>query len=235
MAIVDPKKSSAPSLPADFLARCRKAFSLQAVAARFEDAFKGEKGWLADFLKTSTEVTVETGKGLLTPFGTVVWKSRDNWAIDTAKVEAMIASGELSLPTLLAISSINAIKLKDSIGAQRFEKLAVNRPTEHLSLSATADFKAEVEGLFDLDQLLAFSAGGNVAVKGRAVTAEEILAETAPAAAPVKKKGFKKAPATEALARASDSLAESLAKAKAAEARVAKLSPESDLESILKG
>lgn len=201
--------AQAPSLPAEFLDRTRKAFTLQAIAGKYEEAFKGEKEWIVGFLESTDEISVTQGEGIKTPDGLVNFKSRDNWKIDTLAIADMIAKGELNIATILEISSINAKKLQDVLGKARFEKVAVNAPSEHLALTATPDFKASIEREFNLG-LAGVPHGGETEkelVKPAAPSLDESVAKATAAAAKAKK--FSKKKPTDA-------------------------TPESDLDAILK-
>lgn len=209
------QEPTVPSHPVEFQSRVTKAFTLQQIRDKYDDAFKGEKTWIVDYLENNQDgVEVTQGKALKVENGQLIYTSRDNWKIDLEQIEGMIARGELTVATLLQISSINATKLKTMVGEAKFAKLATNSPTESLTMKADAEFKAEIDGLFDVEASL-----GEPAPKVKTQTPAPTVS------APVEPFKVK-------------SSGNSLAKAKAAAAKSAPLATgdvDADLDAILNG
>jgi len=127
-----------------------KAFSFQIISQEYKKVFDGEKKTIEKYLETTDEIDVDMGKGIKTAYGTIIYKSRDNWSVNKDELENLIKSGKINLRSLLEISSVNAAKLKDLVGSTVFEKIAENAPSEHLALTATPAFKEEVRGRFSI-------------------------------------------------------------------------------------
>ena len=138
------------SLPAAFAERVRRAFSLQAIRDKYKAAYDDERVWLDDYIKSNDDgITLTVSKAFKVAEGTITMKQRTDYTIDTEAVAKMIASGELSLATVLNIASINALKLQACIGEARFAAIATTKPSEpFVELKANADFKAEMERTF---------------------------------------------------------------------------------------
>lgn len=210
------QEPTGPNLPAQFQEHVTKAFTLQQIRDKYDDAFKGEKEWIVGYLEKNQDgVEVTQGKALKVEHGQLIYTSRDNWKIDLDQIEAMITRGEMTVATLLQIASINATKLKTMIGDSKFAKLATNSPTESLTMKADAEFKAEIDQMFDVETSL-----GSEVSASREAARKDIQAIEAPKAKevfPVKKSN-------------------SLAKAKAAQAKTTPtISVDADLDAILKG
>ena len=224
---------TAPSLPSDFLAHCRKAFSLQQISGLYKDGFDAEKGWLLEYLEKNTEgVSIEAGKAIKVPEGQLVFKTTVRFDIDTAKLEAMVKAGEISLATVLAVASFSAEKLKTALGEPRFATLATPKPSESLALTATPDFKREVEETFSTRSLVPEPALPTFPAAMEAASAEPApkfmrkpKADPAPVADPVRVAAERK--------EVSSSLEK--AKAAAAKGKAKSVQVQDDLDAILKG
>jgi len=203
-----------PDHPVEFQERVTKAFTLQQIRDKYDDAFKGEKTLIVGYLENNEDgVEVTQGKALKVENGQLIYTSRDNWKIDTDAIAAMITKGELTVMTLLQISSINATKLKTMIGEAKFLKVATNEPTESLTMKADADFKAAIDREFDVEASLEDKHAPN---RVQAIEAPKPKVDPFP----VKSSG------------------NSLAKAKAAQAKAKPLATgdvDADLDAILNG
>jgi len=217
------KNTSAPTgagLPSDFLAHCRKAFSLQQITGLYEGGFKAEKTWLLEYLEHNTAgVTIESGKSIKVPEGQLVFKTTTRFDIDTAKLEELVKSGEISLATVLSVATFSGEKLKTALGERRFADLATPKTSEALALTATPDFKREVEETFSSRSLVPEPALPTFP----AAMEEQTAAEPAPK--------FTRKPKAEIPAPVQSSLEK--AKAAAAKAKAGS-SVKDDLDDILK-
>lgn len=204
-----------PDHPAEFQNHVTKAFTLQQIRDKYDGAFKDEKEWIVGYLENNEDgVEVTQGKALKVEHGQLIYTSRDNWKIDVDKIQEMVLDGTLTLTTLLQIASINAKKLKDMLGEAKFAKVATNEPTESLTMKADAEFKTEIDRMFDVET----SIGTNIS-EGREAARKDLQAIEPPKA---KVDPFK--------------VKSSLAKAKAAQAKpLAKGDVDADLDAILNG
>lgn len=210
------QQPAGPSHPAEFEEHVTKALTLQQISDKYKKAFDAEKDWVKGYLENNDDgVTVEQGKALKVEHGSVLFTERANWKIDLKVIEDQILSGEMTIATLLAISTINATKLKDAVGEKKFRLMATNEPTEYLTLKADLEFKAEIDRMFDVETSL--NAGAEITA-GREAARKDLQA-VKPKAAPVAAKQS------------------SLAKAKAAvkEKTYPAVSVDADLDAILKG
>jgi hypothetical protein len=225
---------AAPSLPSDFLAHCRKAFSLQQISGLYKDGFDAEKGWLLEYLEKNTEgVSIEAGKAIKVPEGQLVFKTTVRFDINTAKLEELVKAGEISLATVLAVATFSAEKLKTALGEARFGTLATPKPSESLALTATPDFKREVEETFSTRSLVS-----EPALPTFPAAMEAASAEPAPKAFTRKPK-VDPAPVADPARVAAErkEVSSSLEKAKAAAAKgkAKSVQVQDDLDAILKG
>lgn len=152
MAIKRKKETSNVAMPAEFLGQVRRAFSYQQISANYKDAFDEEKKSILTYLETNDDgVEATAGKALKTEYGSLTFKTTTYHSVDMEKIEQMIKSGEVSLTSVLALAKIDATGLKTLIGEKKFSAISSSKATESLAMSATPDFKAEVEKMFSLE------------------------------------------------------------------------------------
>jgi len=152
MAIKRKTEEEASSLPQSFLNQVRRAFSFQAIAGKYEEVYKAEKGEILSYLESNFDgVEVVSGKALKTEYGSIVFKTTDYHSVDSEKIEDMIKTGAVSLSSILAIAKIDAKKLAVVIGEKRAAEITTTKTTESISMTATPDFKAEIDKAFSLE------------------------------------------------------------------------------------
>lgn len=152
MAILKNKKSEGPTIPTLLAKLVAQAARLQTISKLYGDGFDSVKERIVAYLNDNTDGFVcEMSKGFKTDSATVIYQSRENWKVDADAVAKMIQSGELSLHTVLNIAKIDATKLRDCIGKDKFNAIATSSTTEYLAIKTLPDVKAKVEATVNLD------------------------------------------------------------------------------------
>ena len=145
MAINRSSKDDKKSLPAKLTDLLLKGFTLQAVRDNYADAYDASRKDITGYLEHNTDgFEVNLSEGFPCDQGMVIYQSRSNWSYDKDQIIELVKTGKLTVETLISVASFNAEKLKTAIGDTPFNALATNKPTESLTLRATAEFKESV-------------------------------------------------------------------------------------------
>lgn len=157
MAIKRTKEASGGSmLPERLESLLYQGFSFQAVSKKYEEIFKSVKGKVVNYLENNDDgFECEMSKGFKCDQGTVIYKIRSNYNYDADKILAMIEDGTLSLATVINMAKFDAKAMKSALGEKKFNDVATNNPTESLTLSGSAEWKATCDEKFsDLSALV---------------------------------------------------------------------------------
>lgn len=140
-------KKVAVNLPAKLGELCMNGFALQQCRDIFGKDFKAVGEDIKDYLENNTDgFTVDMGVGFPTDMGKVTFTERSNWSVDTDKLEAMVANGDISVAQLIAcVSTWKASDLEKTLGTNAFDTVADNNPTEYLTLRANSEYKVQAE------------------------------------------------------------------------------------------
>ena len=152
MAIIKKTKSEGPTIPQTLAALVERAARFQTISGLYEDGFRAVKERIVAYLSENPDgFSVEMSKGVKTEVATIIYQSRENWSINTDMIVDMVKTGALSLETVLNIAKIDAKKLRDCVGNEKFATLATSSSTEYLTVKPIPAFKAQIEAAVSLD------------------------------------------------------------------------------------
>jgi hypothetical protein len=148
MAIKLKKQDDKTRLPAKLDKLLLQGFSFQAIAAKYEDAFKSTKGEIEDYLESNDDGFDLTEKTFKCDQGSVTYVERTSYDYDRDAIIEMVNSGKVTLETLIGLASFPAEKLKVALGETNFKAVSTEKTSTYLTLKANADFKEECDRKF---------------------------------------------------------------------------------------
>ncbi len=148
MAIKLKKQDDKTRLPAKLDKLLLQGFSFQAIASKYEEAFKSTKGEIEDYLDSNDDGFDLTEKTFKCDQGSVTYVERTSYDWDKDAIIEMVNSGKVTLETLIGLASFPAEKLKVALGETNFKAVSTEKTSTYLTLKANADFKEECDRKF---------------------------------------------------------------------------------------
>lgn len=148
MAIKLKKQDDKTRLPVKLDKLLLQGFSFQAIAAKYEDAFKSTKGEIEDYLESNDDGFDLVEKTFKCDQGSVTYVERTSYDYNKDAIIELVNSGKVTLETLIGLATFPAEKLKVALGETNFKSVSTEKTSTYLTLKANADFKEECDRKF---------------------------------------------------------------------------------------